>query len=142
MTGTDLQPVQDKAVATPTPPPVALDQYVALLARDKECADAIKRWETERAKVREAIAKVMGDAEVGTVDGEEVLTFKTVATFNGGDFKKDYPDLYKMYTRTMEVEKFDTAWFESSRPDLYEQYQSRPMKNNYVSVPKIPDAGP
>lgn len=142
MTGTDLEPAQSKAVAKPAPAPVALDQYVALLARDTECADAIKRWETERVKVREAIAKVMGDAEVGTVEGEEVLIFRAVNTFNGSGFKKDYPDLYKMYTRTMEVEKFDTAWFESSRPDLYEQYQSRPMKNSYVPAPKTPDAGP
>jgi hypothetical protein len=107
---------------------IPLDGHAELLSRYNTAAQAVKYWENELAKAKEELAKVMGDATSGTVEGREVVTYRTVDRFRGADFKKAYPDTYRLYTTTREVTSFDVDMFRQSRPDLYAQFQVRAFR--------------
>lgn len=120
-------------VAQRVPEPVrkSLDAYVDLLNLLAEAKRMVAFWEGEEQKTRQRIAEVLGDAEVGTVNGEEVLTYKVEERFRGGDFSKAYPDMYKLYTREVTKTEFDLASFKLSRPDLYREFRVRAMKSKW-----------
>lgn len=116
----------------------ALDAYVDLLDDDRECQRMIKFWEDRRDKIKEQLSKVMGDAEIGTVDGEPVFFYEPKDQFRGGDFKKQFPDLARMYTRPVTVVKFDEAAFRHDRPDMWAEFRVRAMRNAF-SAPRTVD---
>ena len=115
----------------PAPAVKELDSLVDKLADHKECLRMIDFWEERRDKLAKEIGAVMGDAEVGTVNGEPVLTFKFQERFRGKDFQRDYPDMYRLYTGVVAKTTFDLDRFKVSRPDLYEQYKVRALKNDF-----------
>ena len=125
-------PVEQRA---PEPEVKALDSYVDLLNFLAETKRMVAFWKGEEEKVRERLAQVMGDAEIGTVDGQEVLTFRKEDRFRGADFKKAYPDTHKLYTREVVEQKFDLASFKLTRPELYEEFRVRSMKSNWEEAP-------
>ncbi len=110
----------------------ALDSNVDLLAALAECTSMIAFWEEELKKTKARLADVMGDAEQGTINGEPVFFYERQNRFRGGDFAKAYPDMYKFYTRDKTIQRFDEEWFRSSRPDLWKEFQSRPMRSTWT----------
>lgn len=114
-------------------PPVAMEQYVKLLAEERECANNIKWWKERREKVQAAIAKHLGDAEVGTVNGVEAVTYHYRQQFNSSEFKKKYPNLYHVYSREVTETKLDVEWLRTSRPDLYREFQTRVLNVKYTA---------
>lgn len=115
----------------PAPESRELDSLVDKLADHKECLRMIDFWTDRRDKLAKEIAAAMGDAEVGTVNGEPVLTFKYVDRFRGKDFQTDYPDMYRLYTHEVTNTQFDLELFKQSRPDLWEKYKVRALKNGF-----------
>lgn len=115
----------------PAPAVKELDSLVDRLADHKECLRMIDFWTDRRDKLAKEIAAAMGDAEVGTVNGEPVLTFKYVDRFRGKDFQTDYPDMYRLYTHEVTNTQFDLELFKQSRPDLWEKYKVRALKNGF-----------
>lgn len=114
-----------------TPESIPMDPYVRLLAEERECADAIKWWTKRRELVKEQLTKLLGDAEVGTVNGEQVVFYEYQDRFNSTEFRKKYPDLFRVYSREVTKTEFDAAWLKSVRPDLYREFQVRPMRVTY-----------
>lgn len=110
---------------------VALDAHVAKLKKLAECSDNIKFWQKEYAKAQEELDKVMGDATIGTVDGQKVLTYRYEDRFRGSDFKKTYPDTYRTFITEVIEKKFNLELFKASRPDLYDQFRVRAMKSTF-----------
>lgn len=110
---------------------VALDAHVSKLKKLAECSDNIKFWQKEYAKAQEALDEIMGDATVGTVDGQQVLTYRYEERFRGGDFKKKYPDTWRSYVTEVTEKKFNLELFKLSRPDLYEEFKVRAMKSSF-----------
>ena len=110
---------------------VQLDAQVDLLAKYNECNRAIKYWKTELERTKEQLIKMMGDAVEGTVDGRVVFTYKPIERFNVTEFKREYPDLHRLFTREMSKVEFDEAWFRNSRPELWQQFQVRTVKNDF-----------
>ena len=113
--------------------PVPMERYISLLAEDRECANMIKWWTERRKLVQADIIRQLGDAEVGTVNGVEAVTYKPRAQFNSTAFKEKYPDLHHMYSRELTEFKFDADWLRTSRPDLYEEFQVRVLQVKYTA---------
>lgn len=111
---------------------VELDGVEGLLAEHRRCLDSIKQWEERRDALAAKIEEIMGDAEVGTVEGREVVTYARTDRFQGSRFKKDHPDLYEVYTDLVEVPQLNVKSIKLARPELYEQYQSRSLRNTYT----------
>lgn len=105
-----------------------LDTVVDKLADLAECKRMRDWWSARETKIKAELAEIMGDAEVGTVNGEQVFFYQTQNRFNSGDFKKAMPDTWKLFHRPVTEEKFDVDWLKAARPDLYEQYQVRAMR--------------
>lgn len=108
-----------------------LDRHVKLLADYDECRRSIEFWKGELEKKKAQLAEIMGDATVGTVNGEQVLTYRYEERFRGADFAKSYPDTYKLFTREVTKETFDLTLFRASRPELYEEFRARSMKSSF-----------
>ena len=111
--------------------PVALDAQVDLLGKYSECTRAIKYWTGELDRVKDLLAKAMGKSEVGTVNGVPVLTYKPQNRFRETDFKKQYPDMYRLYETERTTVKFDIELFKRSRPELYTEFQVRAMRSDF-----------
>lgn len=114
------------------PTRVELDEVAGLLAEHHRCLETIKKWEERRDELAAKIQLIMGDSTVGTVAGKDVVTYERTERFQGARFKKDHPDLYEVYTDTVEVEQFNVKSFKLARPDLYEEYQVRSLRNLYT----------
>lgn len=111
---------------------VELDAVAGLLAEHRRCLDSIKEWEERRDQLAEKIRLLLGDATAGTVNGREVVTYEPIDRFQGARFKKEHPDLYEVYTDTVKVRQFNSKSLQQARPDLYEEYQVRQLRNGYV----------
>lgn len=61
---------------------------------------AITQWERVAKRARAAIEKALGDAEVGTVRGEPVVTFTVGQTIDGvnADWRKAHKDLVEAFS--------------------------------------------
>ncbi len=111
---------------------VALDDYIPVLEAWHEASVRIKELNAEIEKYKTLLTKVMGDAVIGTVDGVKVLDFKPIESFNGKEFEKRFPETYRFYVREVTTKTLDKSAIQATRPDLWEQFQSRPMKSTYV----------
>lgn len=62
-------------------------------AKEKEHKKKKKEFENQ-------IKEILGESEVGFLDGEEAVTWKNISTtrFKKKNFKKEYPDLYEKYS--------------------------------------------
>lgn len=111
---------------------IALDPYVPLLEALAEAKDNVKFWQEQKEKHEAALAKIMGDAVIGTVDGLDVVTYRPIEQFRGGEFEKMYPDTYRAFTHEVTRKVFDHTLLRATRPELWKQFQSRPMKSSYI----------
>jgi hypothetical protein len=121
---------------TPAPPEESreLDAHVSLLEAYDECRRNIDFWKQRQEKVKAELDAVMGSATVGTVEGSPVLTYRYENRFQGSEFRKTYPDTYRMFTHEVTKTEFDLDWFKRSRPDLYDQFRVRSLKSQWEGV--------
>lgn len=120
--------------ATVAPATMLFDEYRILAVHERHCAQEIKRWKVEQDEARAEMAKLLGDAEVATIGGKDVIHFERINKMRTADLKKDHPDLYRIYSREVTEERFDPEWFERAQPDLYREYQTRVLRNT-VDIP-------
>jgi hypothetical protein len=118
-------------VAREKPGQVELDAHVELLADYRECQRSVDFWKARLDKVKAQLAATLGDATQGTVAGEAVLFYEPQNRFRSGDFKKTYPDTAEYFTREFTVRKIDEDWLKASRPELWEEFQTRAMRNTW-----------
>lgn len=122
----DLVPVESAG-----PDEVALDGYVDLLADLTECQRMLDFWGKREKNIKEKLKDLMGNASVGTVNGEPALTYSPINRFQGAAFAKQYPDLARLYTREIPVRKLDEDWLRTERPQLWAEFQVRSMRNTW-----------
>jgi hypothetical protein len=120
--------------ATTEPEPLPFDDYRALALHEAYCADQIKKWEAERTQARADMAKILGEAQAATIAGKVVIHFERIKKMRTSDFKKDHPDLYRIYSREITKDEFDVEWFERAQPELYREYQTRVLRNT-IDIP-------
>jgi predicted phage-related endonuclease len=119
---------KELVIATAATNSQPLDVYVHQLADYVECQRSIDFWEKRLKRLKAQLAEAMGNAEVGTVNGEAVLFYPPQNRFQGKEFSKQYPDFYRLYSRDFTRKQFDPNWLKDERPDLYEQFQVRAMR--------------
>lgn len=127
-----IEPTQPESAVKPAPT-VAVDTLAKVLAEYRECQDMVKFWQARQKKLAAQITDVLGDNYVGTIDGEKAVTYAPEKRFNEGEFKKHYPDMHKLYSRQVTEEKFDADWLARAQPEIYEQFQVRPLKIYYTA---------
>jgi hypothetical protein len=115
----------------PIETPIALDQHVDLLRRLNEATKARMGWAKIEADLKEQLAKLLGDAYEGTVNGERAFERKPIDQFNTTNFKKEEPDQAKFYTRTKEVEVIDIDLIKRTNPDMYHRFQTIKLINHF-----------
>ena len=121
-----IRPVKGKKEET-----LSLDAHVGKLAEYDECRKSIAFWEKRRERIKAELAAIMGDSEVGTVNGEAVLFYRPEERFKTREFAKQYPDFYRLYSRDITKQQFDAEWLKDERPDLYAEFQVRAMRNTF-----------
>lgn len=136
MTGSEVAVRVDSAgrIVRSETPPAVLDAHVTLLEAIAEAKRNEKFWVERHKLLKEKLAEVMGAATVGTVDGREVVRYNYVDSFRGTEFAKAYPNFHRIYTRPITKEVFDPELLRMERPDLYAEFQSRPMNVSWVSA--------
>lgn len=110
---------------------IALDQFVKQLTDYKECQKMIKFWADRLKKLKTEMGEIMGDNEIGTVNGDAVFFYESKDAFRGKDFKAEMPDTYRSYVRDVTTKKFDKEWVRLVQPDLYEKYKVRAMRSTW-----------
>lgn len=133
-----IEAAQELVIRTTPTQQLALDQHVKLLAEMKECQDMERFWKKRLERLKEQAAKLMGDNEVGTINGEKALTYQWEDRFNSTDFRRQYPNMYELYSHEVTEKKFDANWLKRARPDLYKQFQVRSMKLTYEPPGQAP----
>lgn len=82
---------------------VNLDEQASLIEELATATAELKAAEERRDSVRNKLLALMGDAEIGLVDGKPRFTWKAQKgreTLDQKALKADHPDLYEAYTRT------------------------------------------
>jgi hypothetical protein len=107
-----------------------LDGDAALYERYLRCKTLRDQWQDEMDLAKLELAKVMGDAEEGHIKGRRVLTYAREDRFNSTEFKKIYPDLYRLYMRSVTRQQFDLDSFKLAQPDRFIEFQVRSLRTD------------
>jgi hypothetical protein len=110
---------------------LALDNYVPLLAEIVECQNMVDFWEKRLKRLKEGLGALLGEAHNGTVNGEQAVAYEPVNRFNTTAFRRQYPNLWRAYVHTVSKEELDVEMLRLSRPDLYAEFQVRPLRVTY-----------
>jgi len=116
--------VADKSVTT-----FDLREKPKLASQLEHSKAALKWWAEEVARLQREIVDLAGDADLILLEGEPVFTHERINSIRGEALKKDHPDIYQAYLKTVEKEEFDLKLFKLARPDLFKQYATRPLKS-------------
>lgn len=90
-------------------PAVELDGNTAQwLLYIRQCDAQIKQLEEAKAVARKHVEAALGDAEVGTVDGQPAVRWTWVRSsrFQTTKFREQHPDLYAEYTSAQVTRRF------------------------------------
>lgn len=96
-------------MTTTQAPPVSLDSLRDHLNAYSLAAAEIEKWKTVQAQARAAIEQALGEAEVGTIDGQRAVTWthSERTTLDSKRLQAELPaDVLAPYMRTTVVRTF------------------------------------
>lgn len=99
---------------------------VALRGRLEDLQRQAKDTEAGITLAKNEIRAMLGDHEIGLVDGRPVMTWKRNGTFSAKRFREECPELAEKYTRL--VEELDMEALKAGDPAVYRQYRSRALR--------------
>lgn len=116
---------------------VDLSHYESLVVAEDN-ADTARRFHESEAKkytrvrdeIREQLDLLMGDAEVGLVNGKDVLRRTKSKQFAWAKFRDELPDIYAEYKVVRLAEEVDTDRLAKELPDVYARFCSSRWTNN------------
>lgn len=116
-----------------------LDAYVSILGEISECQAAVTFWSKRLERLKAGLTALMGDAHEGTINGEAAVFYAPVNRFNVTEFKKKHPNMARAYMHTVSHEELDVEALKLSRPELYAEFQVRPLRIIYEppGTPKV-----
>jgi hypothetical protein len=116
---------------------IDLSAYAQLVQAEKSADESrryheaeAKQYERVRDQIREQLARVMGTAELGIINGKEVLKRTTSEQFAWARFRTENPDIAAEYIVPKLVEEVDKKRLASELPDLYHRYCTVRWTNN------------
>lgn len=102
---------------------VVLDPVIDMLRLLRDARQQAKLVD----KLEAQLSDIMGSGTIGLVGGKVAVRRRPTKTFRGGDFKKLFPQLAKLYTIKVEKEEYDLNLLEKAQPDIWNQFRSRPF---------------
>jgi uncharacterized protein YabN with tetrapyrrole methylase and pyrophosphatase domain len=116
---------------------IDLGAFASLVQAEKSADDSrrfheaeAKQYERVRDQIREQLAKVMGNAEVGIINGKEVLKKTSSKSFAWARFRDENPDIAPEYTVSKLVDEIDKERLAKELPNLYARYCTTRWTNN------------
>lgn len=111
---------------------VALDALTDRLKDYQAASDKIaalnknaREWEAYRDKIRADIENMMGTAELGTLNGREVVTRSVRDSFAHAAFRKAHPDIAEVFMVPVVKKELDWRQLLKVHPDIAAPYQTR-----------------
>lgn len=104
---------------------VALDHMAALVEAYDKARDEEARWAEAAEVLAKRIQAEMGDADVATLAGREVFTWKRTGQFAAKRFTIEQSEVAAKYTRPVTRDELDVNTLKTERPDLYIFYRAR-----------------
>jgi putative phage-type endonuclease len=107
---------------------VEVDPVEAMLLnqRRRELKERQAALETDLTEVENRMRQLAGDAEVATVGGKPVFTWRQNGQFAHRRFREAEPELAAEYTHY--VPAIDTAWLAKDHPETYRTYRARVLR--------------
>jgi hypothetical protein len=84
---------------------------------------ADKKWLEE---FKATLKKVSDNAEEFKLNGSKVAALQP-GNLNISRLDKEQPDVVAKYTHIVAEQKFDTEWFRTEEPELFEQYRAKAL---------------
>lgn len=81
-----------------------------------------EKYERARDEIRDELAREMGDAEVGLVNGKPVITKKESMQFAVAKFREAHPDIFEAYKRLKVVDDLDKAKLKAELPEVFAEF--------------------
>lgn len=88
----------------------------------------LSQWEEYAKGLEKEIAKAMGNATRGVIDGQDVVVYEPKDQFAPARFAKDYPDLAEVFTVTTVTRELDWRALLAKEPEIAGPYQTRVMR--------------
>lgn len=107
---------------------VEVDPVEALLLnqRRRELKDQAARLDDDLTEVENRMRQLAGDAEIATVGGKPVFTWKANGQFAPRRFRQAEPELAAEYTHL--VPAVDIKRLETDHPEIYRTYRARVLR--------------
>lgn len=116
---------------------VDLTLYASLIEMERKADEGRRFHEKEAAKftrardeIREQLAKLMGSAHVGLVNGKQAMRRTESKQFAKARFAAEYPEMYEEYKVPKLVYEVDTQRLETEQPDVYSQFTTTRWTNS------------
>lgn len=90
-----------------------------------EIKENLKQWEAYLDTLKAGIVARLGDAEVGLLDGREVVTYKAREQFRHAQFAKDHPDLAALFMQQKAIDVLDWKALLRAEPQLAGGYVTK-----------------
>ncbi len=107
---------------------LANGQNVSLMNKFKEAKKHAAYWKKEVETLQTQVQRLMGDSEIALIHGEPVFTAIPIDRLNESQFKKEEPELHKIYLHEVTKEELDTDLLKRARPDIWARFAVRPLK--------------
>ena len=123
-----------QALAAISPPAdlTAVREKVQQLADAKkkvyEYRKNLSQWEQYQKKLEAEVARLMGNATVGNIDGREAVTYEPRDQFAHARFTKDNPGLAEVFMRDVVTRELDWQALLAAEPEIAEPYRTRIMR--------------
>jgi hypothetical protein len=98
--------------------------------KQKILDDAIAPLDEMIAALTERIQQALGDAEVGRLDGREIVRYTYVRKFDAAKFKANEPEIAAEFFKEPAI---NLDWLKRQRPDLHWKY-SEPSSTRRFSL--------
>lgn len=115
---------------------VSLDVAAEKLREWRDCERRLAALKSEVHRLSEEFRQALRacGAEIGTVNGVDVITRRATKTFRGSEFAQKRPDLAEQYTRAKVVDFLDVEALRAEHPEVYETFLSEALRPNWKQL--------
>lgn len=122
---TDIEPAQKAGTGLVASDIFPIDE-IALLHEEFLARKARLDEDTKWIKLyHEKLDALSGGAEVFTIRGQEVATYRRNGNLNLKRLESEQPELVQRFTRLVQELKFDRAAFEAEEPETFNAYRAK-----------------
>jgi hypothetical protein len=88
----------------------------------------LAQWEAYAKELEREIARAMGNATSGVIDGRQVVAYEPREQFAHARFIKDHPELAEVFMRVAVKQELDWQSLLAAEPEIAGPYQTKIMR--------------